>query len=86
MLILVHGTFSRGENILSNFFATKQGGAFLTQASERYNGNVFAFDHPTLSVSPILNAFDLQRALGDSRAQVRMVCHSRGGVGRALVV
>ncbi|MEL6107417.1 MAG: hypothetical protein AAFU85_15360 [Planctomycetota bacterium] len=80
ILILVHGTFSQGENTLSNFFATKQGGAFLTQASEKYKGNVFTFDHPTLSVSPILNAFDLQRLLGASRAKVRLVCHSRGGL------
>ncbi|MEO1524924.1 MAG: hypothetical protein AAFX06_05780 [Planctomycetota bacterium] len=79
-LILVHGTFSKGENILSGFFETKQGGAFLTQACERYRGNVFTFDHPTLSVSPILNAIDLQRILTGSRARIRLVSHSRGGL------
>jgi len=46
---------------------------------------VLAYDHPTLSVSPSLNAFDLAASLRPAPARIDVVCHSRGGlVGRAF--
>ncbi|MEM7317341.1 MAG: hypothetical protein AAF497_29805, partial [Planctomycetota bacterium] len=79
-LVFVHGTFSNGENILSGLLETPDGIVFLAKAVERYKGNVFTFDHPTLAVGPILNAFDLQRQFGESTARVNLVSHSRGGL------
>ncbi|WP_182868959.1 esterase/lipase family protein [Rhodopirellula sp. JC639] len=81
-LVFVHGTFSNSENMIAGLLDEKneRGGEFLEQAIRRYNGNVFTFDHPTLSVGPILNAFDLQRAIGASEAKIHLVSHSRGGL------
>lgn len=78
LLLLVHGTFSSGE-----MYAEQLDAAFLTAASQRYS-HVVAFDHPTLSVSPMLNALDLEHALLEAglplETPVDVVCHSRGGL------
>lgn len=81
-LIFVHGTFSNSENMLAGLMDTGNtiGQEFLNQAVRRYGGNLYTFDHPTLAVSPILNAIDLQRAIAGSDAKVRLVSHSRGGL------
>ena len=42
--------------------AFDEGRTFLARAAAHYD-RVLAFDHPTLSVSPILNALDLAQAL-----------------------
>jgi hypothetical protein len=41
---------------------------------------VLAFDHATLSMAPWLNALMLSHALGGTRAQLDILCHSRGGL------
>lgn len=81
-LVLVHGTFSNSENMIAGLLSdqNQQGREFMTEAVRRYRGNIFTFDHPTLSVSPILNAIDLQRALSGSHANLHLVSHSRGGL------
>ena len=48
--------------------------------AEREHTQVLAYEHATLSVSPILNALELKRAFAESRAKVDVVCHSRGGL------
>jgi hypothetical protein len=80
VLLLVHGTFSEGDMYLRELTATAEGEAFLREAWERYGGEIYAFDHPTLSVSPILNAFDLAALMRPSKAQIDLVAHSRGGL------
>lgn len=78
-LLYVHGTFSTAQ----------AGFGELTARSElaaRYGGRVFAFDHPTLSVSPLENAewFFKQRPPG-LELNLDIICHSRGGlVSRCL--
>jgi pimeloyl-ACP methyl ester carboxylesterase len=81
-LVFVHGTFSNSENMLAGLIdgENQRGNEFLKEAARRYRGNLFTFDHPTLSVGPILNAFDLQRAIGRSAANLHLVSHSRGGL------
>jgi len=79
LLLLVHGTFSQGE-----MYTEELGGSgFLKDARQRYS-HILAFDHPTLSVSPILNAMDLEQALLRSGLPVStpidLLCHSRGGL------
>lgn len=80
LLLVVHGTFSRGAAVLDGLQSTPAGAAFLADARRAYDGHVYTFEHPTLSVSPILNALDLARAFAGSGTRVDVVCHSRGGL------
>src|SRR5688500_9736228 len=79
-LVIVHGTFSNAQNSLDEYAATEAGSAFLTDALERYNGQVLVFDHPTLSVSPFINALDLARTMAGTTGELDVIAHSRGGV------
>ncbi|MFP5316695.1 MAG: CHAT domain-containing protein [Acidimicrobiia bacterium] len=80
-LLLIHGTNSL---IHSGF------GAFPREAvqamHDRYQGRVFGFDHPTLSVDPLENCRALAGLLPDGLAlDVDILSHSRGGlVARSL--
>jgi hypothetical protein len=79
-LLIVHGTFSRGEALLSGLRAQAAGRAFLAEAQDRYD-QVLSFEHATLSVSPLLNALDLHRAFrGRVPQALDVVSHSRGGL------
>ncbi|WP_145226432.1 esterase/lipase family protein [Gimesia algae] len=80
VLLLVHGTFSNNENFLKNLRSTTEGKEFLKRAMKEYNQQVFVFDHPTLSVSPIHNALDLAEEFRNSKAVVDVISHSRGGL------
>jgi pimeloyl-ACP methyl ester carboxylesterase len=79
LLLLVHGTFSKGEMFFEELAATPDGQAFLASAEQKYDA-VLTFDHPTLSMSPWLNALDLSRALDGAAGPIDVVCHSRGGL------
>jgi len=87
ILLLIHGTFSKSET----FFGKIEGGendrksemiTLMTDALVKGYDKVLAFDHPTLSVSPMLNAFDLAARLRDlgMPSQIDIICHSRGGL------
>ena len=83
-LLFLHGAFSTGHGSFGALPA-----ATVETLAARYEGRVFALDHPTLSVDPVRNADDLLgvlRDLGpDSAVDLDLVCHSRGGlVARAL--
>ena len=79
VLLIIHGTFSESSAILNQFVATPEGQQYLADASVAYQA-VLAFDHPTLSLSPLLNAFDLQQAFAGKKVDVDIVAHSRGGL------
>lgn len=80
VLLFIHGTFSKSEALLTEGLAKTPGGnKLLADAAGQYH-RVLAFDHPTLSVSPALNAFDLAALLRPAPAQLDIVCHSRGGL------
>lgn len=79
VLLVVHGTFSNGEAIVNQVEAAPGGRAFL-QAARRMYDEILTFDHPTLAVSPVLNAWDLEQALGGCAATFDVVAHSRGGL------
>lgn len=79
-LVIVHGTFSSSKNSLGEYAATAEGQKFLSDALKAYGGQVLVFDHPTLSVSPFLNALDLSRSLAGSTGSIDVIAHSRGGV------
>jgi hypothetical protein len=75
-LLLVHGTFSTAKSA----FAALEGDTLKALAG-KYQDRVFAFDHPSLSASPVDNAkwFFSQLPAGHN-LDVDIVCHSRGGL------
>jgi pimeloyl-ACP methyl ester carboxylesterase len=80
VLLLIHGTFSNCAALVDHGLATlPDGQALLARAEKKYD-MVLAYDHPTLSVSPVMNAFDLAALLRPLPAELDIVCHSRGGL------
>jgi hypothetical protein len=79
VLLLVHGTFSNGESFINGLKENPDGDAFLGWCDGSYDA-VLSFDHPTLSVSPMLNAHALSHAFAGSSAATDVICHSRGGL------
>ena len=61
---------------------SERGLRFLNRAvrgGKKYDRVLF-FEHPTLSVSPVINALELGRALAGSSGQIDVIAHSRGGL------
>ncbi|MCB1877158.1 MAG: alpha/beta hydrolase [Chromatiales bacterium] len=81
ILLFVHGTFSNNDKVLQDLKAAPQnaGAKLLADATGHYD-EVLTYDHPTLGVTPMLNALDLARLFQESRADVDVVTHSRGGL------
>lgn len=75
-LLFVHGTFSRAHSAFGGLDLET-----LQTLYDRYQGRVFAFEHPTLSEDPSQN---VQWLVGQIPAATRLkldvVCHSRGGL------
>jgi hypothetical protein len=78
-LLFVHGTFSNNDHLLEELNSTGEGRDFIGLILKHYD-DVFAFDHSTLSVSPVLNALDLARLFAEHKGPVDVICHSRGGL------
>jgi len=78
-LLLVHGTFSKSEAFAEGIAKAPNGADFLRRVFAHYD-EVLAFDHPTLSVSPVLNAFDLCGLMAKASGPLDVVAHSRGGL------
>lgn len=79
ILLLVHGTFSKTEAIMDGLNETDDGRKFFANAKRHYD-QILSFDHPTISVSPVINAIDLSRELSSTEASIDVICHSRGGL------
>jgi hypothetical protein len=84
VLLLIHGLFSSVEGMLSGLAPE-----VLARWCDRYGGRVIAFNHPTVSVGPDVNAAAFlqaaARSLQGERLELDVVAHSRGGiVARAL--
>jgi len=81
ILLFIHGTFSKSDMYLQELSQTREGKDLLTKIQNKKNYNqVLAFDHATLSLSPVLNAMDLGRIFLDCKADIDVVSHSRGGL------
>ena len=78
-LLFIHGTFSKSEAFFDGFERVPGAHTSLGQLFGRYD-EVLAFDHPTLSVSPVMNAFDLARLLAKAKGPLDVIAHSRGGL------
>jgi hypothetical protein len=75
-LMFIHGTFSRAHTGFGHMPP-----AVLAELHERYDGRVFAFDHPTLASSPTDNAGWLAKHLPDGlKLDADVITHSRGGL------
>jgi len=78
-LLLLHGTFANSELLLAELTATAEGKSLLQRARKHYDA-VLSFDHPTLAVSPLLNALDLVREFHAWHGPIDLVCHGSGGL------
>ncbi|HUG21790.1 CHAT domain-containing protein [Piscinibacter sp.] len=77
LLVMIHGT---GSSTSGSFDALQSASrSYWTPFEARYGERVFAFEHRSLSESPIDNALQLARAL-PAGAAVHLVTHSRGGL------
>ena len=75
-LLMIHGTFSTAHGAFSGLTRDD-----MAQLNSMYDGRVFAFDHPSVSVSPAKNVKELaSRIPAGIRLDVDIVCHSRGGL------
>lgn len=83
LLILVHGTFVATASTFGKLWEAH--GEIVRALFDRYEGRVFAFDHPTLRVSPVGNALALARALPEN-AVIDLLTHSRGGLVAEILV
>jgi hypothetical protein len=90
LLVFLHGTMSSVRGSFGDLWAAgkDEAGQAAAAAREsikaRYGTNVFAFEHRTLTESPIRNALALVEQLPVG-AQLHLVSHSRGGlVGELL--
>lgn len=80
-LFLVHGTFSTAHGAFGSI-----PDAVFESLYRRYDGRVFAYDHPTMATDPIENVrWLLGQVPAGVQLHVDIICHSRGGlISRAL--
>ena len=80
LLVFLHGTASSS----GGSFGKLTGTAEWTRLRDIYGDRILAFEHASLSKSPIRNALELAEALPE-KATLHLVSHSRGGlVGELL--
>ena len=79
-LLFIHGTASSSDGSFGKLAGTEE----WKQLRADYGQRIYAFEHRSLSVSPIKNALDLLNVLPEG-ATLHLVSHSRGGlVGELL--
>ena len=81
-LVFLHGTASSTSGSFGGLWSP-EGGRLITPLFDAYGGRVLAFQHRTLTESPIVNALALVEALEQvlpPGAVVHLVSHSRGGM------
>jgi hypothetical protein len=78
-LLIIHGTFSRNSALTDSIGRAPNGPTFLKRIRARYD-EILGWEHPTLSVSPVLNAFDIAGALAHAEGPLDVIAHSRGGL------
>jgi pimeloyl-ACP methyl ester carboxylesterase/tetratricopeptide (TPR) repeat protein len=86
-LVFLHGTASSTSGSFAGLW-NPQGGSLIKPLFKHYEGRVLAYQHRTLTESPIANALALVEALAGvlpENGDVHLVSHSRGGmVGELL--
>ncbi|MGH6622425.1 MAG: DUF7379 domain-containing protein, partial [Burkholderiaceae bacterium] len=80
ILVFIHGTASTTLGSFGALLDANPGAqSDWVTLSDAFGGHVYAYDHRTLSASPIENALRLARSLPDG-ARVSLITHSRGGL------
>jgi hypothetical protein len=80
VLLIIHGTFSDNDAVMRGLAKAPGGEAMFSAALAGYDF-VLAFDHPTLAVSPMLNAFDLAAKIAHGAPKtLDVIAHCRGGL------
>jgi len=77
LLVFIHGTASSTQGSFEDL--PRASSAYWKPFEQHYGHRVLAFEHRTLSESPIDNALQLARALPQG-ATLHLVTHSRGGL------
>lgn len=75
ILLFIHGTNSSSQGSFGDLVGTQ----LWDYISKSYNGRVLAFQHETLTKSPLQNAAELVAQLPEG-AELHVVTHSRGGL------
>lgn len=81
-LVLLHGTASSTDGSFAGLWARTPGSP-IRELFRQYEGRVLAYQHQTLTRSPIANALDLATTLAASvppNSELHLVSHSRGGL------
>lgn len=81
-LVFLHGTASSTQGGFGDLKLLQEG--LWQRLAREYDGRILAFEHHTLTVSPIANALDLVEAL-PAGAELHLVSHSRGGLVGELI-
>ncbi len=76
LLLFIHGTAS---NTSGGFADLRSDSAEWDSIQKTFGKRIYAFEHHTLSSSPVENAIELVRSLPKG-ARLRIVTHSRGGL------
>jgi CHAT domain-containing protein/pimeloyl-ACP methyl ester carboxylesterase len=81
VLVFIHGTASCAQGSFGKLWDehNKVGSEARARLDSLYQGRVFAFEHRSLTQSPISNALELAKRLPKG-AEVHLVSHSRGGL------
>ncbi len=79
ILLFIHGTASSTEGGFGDLWMGEQQAVWRRHVEEAYGDQVYAFEHHTLSESPIDNALQLVEKLPHG-ARLHVVSHSRGGL------
>ncbi|AWA29889.1 hypothetical protein HYN48_07250 [Flavobacterium magnum] len=75
ILLFVHGTNSNTEGAFGGLAQNR----VFDEMYNLYSGNVLAYQHRTLTASPLQNTVDLVKALPD-KCTLHLITHSRGGL------
>lgn len=84
ILILIHGTASNTQGSFGDFVKNGIPTEAWESIKKKYDTNIFAFEHKSLSKSPLQNALQLLEILPDNTV-IHLITQSRGGlVGEIL--
>jgi len=84
-LLLIHGEASNTARTFGDLNSNDNPKLAFTKLASCYKDNVLAFEHQTISVSPLENVIDLLEALPDE-CNLDIIAHSRGGIVADLLV
>lgn len=80
VLLFIHGIFSSIEGAFQDLGAPLSS-TTMRRLVQAYQGNVFGYDHWTISKTPLENALDLLNGIPNgANWHVDVICHSRGGL------